>query len=483
MRHPAVVVCAFVIGILVLGLPFLGKIEVPVLLLAAGRFHPLVLHFPIVLIILALALEVAARLKLLPIAGKLQAAILASSAATALIAIVAGYFLFAGGEYSGDLMEQHFWGAAVSGAAVFFTFGLYILSRKMKAADPFYVGLLVLTNISIAFTGHIGGSITHGKNYLTEYAPLLFASEVEESKPVSEMLVYDDMIQPIFQAKCANCHNPLRSKGGLVTTSLAGIARGGNSGLVLIAPGDTAASELFRRVTLPADHDDAMPPLGQSPMTEGEVQVLAHWISSGADASQKASVLQGSPQIGEVVDKLLPDLARYRRKGQIARLRQQKLSEELRVVAQQVNVTIEEDSLEPGFFGLRVKFPPAPFTNDQFRELAPYNDHFSKLSLVSSGISDAGLYHISRMPNVKRLYLQKTDIDGSGFVYLQQLPNLEVLNLSFTKVDDKAAIDLLRFPALKQVYLFGTGTSVQVIEALRKSKPELKILMEEGPYF
>ena len=87
------------------------------------------------------------------------------------------------------------------------------------------------------------------------------------------------------------------------------------------------------------------------------------------------------------------------------------------------------------------------------------------------------------MTNVKKLFLQKTNIDGSGFVYLMQMPSLETLNLSFTKVDDKVALDLLKFPSLKEVYLLGTRCTPQVVEALRKNKPGLKILFEEGPYF
>ena len=125
----------------------------------------------------------------------------------------------------------------------------------------------------------------------------------------------------------------------------------------------------------------------------------------------------------------------------------------------------------------------APFTNDQFRELSPYFEVFSKVSLTSSGIDDAGLYYIGQMTNVRELYLQKTKLDGSGIIFLQNLPNLEILNLSFTKVDDKAALDLLKIPNLRQVYLYRTNTSMQVIEALRKYKPTVRFLLEEGPYY
>jgi Leucine-rich repeat (LRR) protein len=129
-----------------------------------------------------------------------------------------------------------------------------------------------------------------------------------------------------------------------------------------------------------------------------------------------------------------------------------------------------------------MKFPPASLSNGQLRELAPYANVFSKLSLVASGIGDDGLYHIGKMENVRSLFLQKTKLNGSGLVHLRHLENLEVLNLSFTAVDDKAALDLLKIPNLREVYLYRTKVSADVIKALQDYRPTLKILLEEGPY-
>jgi hypothetical protein len=87
------------------------------------------------------------------------------------------------------------------------------------------------------------------------------------------------------------------------------------------------------------------------------------------------------------------------------------------------------------------------------------------------------------MANLKELYLQKTNLNGSGLIYLTRLGQLEVLNLSYTKVDDKAVLELLKIPSLREVYLFQTKASPDVIKALQEYKPTLRILMEEGPYF
>ena len=70
-RRPAVFIAAFVPAVLLLALPLYRPTNVPFLFLFFGRFHPLVLHFPIVLIILALLFEIARHYSLLKLGQNL----------------------------------------------------------------------------------------------------------------------------------------------------------------------------------------------------------------------------------------------------------------------------------------------------------------------------------------------------------------------------------------------------------------------------
>ena len=60
-RRSGLVLALFIIGALLLLLPLFRPQEVPYVFLFIGRLHPLILHFPIVLIILAFLFEVAGR--------------------------------------------------------------------------------------------------------------------------------------------------------------------------------------------------------------------------------------------------------------------------------------------------------------------------------------------------------------------------------------------------------------------------------------
>ena len=485
IRRPALVLTLLIVALLLLALPLYRPTEVPFLFLFVGRLHPLILHFPIVLIILALLFEVAGRFYRLKVGDNTVMILLIAAAISALVSIAAGFFLFASGDYSGSLMEQHFWAGAITGAAIFVTLALFYVHRNTTRYYYLYFGGLLFANGAVGLTSHLGGSITHGEDYLTEHLEFVFHTfDDEEGKDESRMLVYEDMIVPIFEAKCISCHNSRRAKGNLVLGSRDNMLKKGDSGLPSITPGDPLESEVYKRVMLPEGHSDRMPPEGKMPLSGVEIDLLKFWIASGATDTLKASDAAEIDSMAAIVTGLLPELAKYRRRARVREVQRAKLERELQDVAEKLDIVIRPDSLsDEDLFAISMKFPPAPFTTGQFRELSPYFEVFSKASLISSGIDDAGLYYIGQMVNVRELYLQKTGIDGSGIIHLQSLPHLEVLNLSFTKVDDKAVIDLLEFPSLKEVYLYRTNTSMQMIEALRKYKPGVRYLLEEGPYY
>jgi len=84
----------------------------------------------------------------------------------------------------------------------------------------------------------------------------------------------------IFAAKCQQCHGPQRQKGGVQLLPLEMIFSGSEE-YWYVKKGDPGASELMRRITLPADHDDVMPPDGDM-LSAVEIKVIEDWIRSGA---------------------------------------------------------------------------------------------------------------------------------------------------------------------------------------------------------
>ena len=474
----------FLPALLLLALPFYKPGDVPYALLMIGRFHPVILHFPIVLIILAFILELLRRLKVLKTPDVVVTIILIAAAISTVVAIASGFLLYSSGDYSGLLMQQHLWIGIITGVCILTTVAFYFIYHSNARLYPLYAIGLLISNGAVAYTSHLGGSITHGEGYLTEYLPMIGnKGDTVKMKDEKDMLVYEDVIVPVFEAKCVGCHNDSRQKGELSMASFKTILKGGDSGHPGIMAGNADSSEIYRRLILPEDDDDRMPPKGKTPMTEPETDLLKYWINKSADMKMRVADLHRDSATNVMMSYILPELKRYRRKQQIARVKNEQLQRALDTVARQLNITIKKDTTaDDNFYTVTMKFPPARFTNEQFRELAPFGEVFTKMSLVSSGIEDDGLYHLGQMSNVNELYLQKTNLNGTGLIYLRNLKQLEILNVSYTKIDDKAALELLNIPNLREVYLFQTKVSPDVIKALQEYKPGLKILMEEGPY-
>lgn len=483
-KRISLAILLFLPAVLVLALPYYKPGDVPLAILLIGRFHPVILHFPIVLIILALIMEVLRRVKILK-TDFVQSVILVSSAISAIVAVASGFLLYASGDYSGLLLQQHLWIGVITGSVILITVAFFYLYKNNVRWYAFYVVALLISNGAVAYTSHLGGSLTHGEDYLTEYLPLISGrSDNLPDKSESEMTVYQDVIVPVFEAKCLSCHNENKSKGELSMTSFEKMVKGGETGNAGIVAGNAEKSEIYARVILPEDHEDRMPPKGKTPLTDAETLLLRFWIQTNAATDLRVETIRKDSVMNDVLDNVLPELKRYHRKRQIAAVRDERLKRSLDTLAKQLNISIVRDSAEEEtLYAVAMKFPPAPFTNAQFRELAPFAGVFSRLSLVSSGIQDDGLYHIGHMKNVKALFLQKTRLDGSGLIHLRNLEKLEVLNLSFTGVEDKFALELLNIPNLREVYLYRTKTSPEVIRAMQEYRPGLKILMEEGPYF
>ncbi|MBT7924538.1 MAG: hypothetical protein HN627_09775, partial [Opitutae bacterium] len=73
--------------------------------------------------------------------------------------------------------------------------------------------------------------------------------------------VFDDVIRPVLAAKCYDCHGQSKDKGKLRLHTVKDLLKGGKgSGAKIIVKGKLDDSELYYRISLPADDDDVMPP-------------------------------------------------------------------------------------------------------------------------------------------------------------------------------------------------------------------------------
>lgn len=150
-----------------------------------GRFHIVVLHLPIG-ILLALALIEVVALFLKP--GRMDPAILlllVLGSASAIISAALGLALAADGGYDETLLALHKWlGIAV---AVLATIALWMRVGSIRAEKTArwtwaYRVTFAACLVCLVLGSHYGGSLTHGPTYLTDYAP--WQAEEEDAQPL-----------------------------------------------------------------------------------------------------------------------------------------------------------------------------------------------------------------------------------------------------------------------------------------------------------
>ncbi len=257
-----------------------------------GRFHTLLVHLPIgvlLLVVLGELLSFVPRLR-----SRIDPAldlILPLLVVSAFAAFFLGLLLARGGGFPRGLIAEHrnltLIGIVLSAGA----WALWSQSAARPGLRAAYRGVLAAALGFITLGAHHGGTMTRGEGYLTKHAPA-FVRELlgekkppkpsdEQPEPSEEPLVFEHVVLPVLKARCLECHGPEQVKGGLRVDDLASLLKGGESGPAVVA-GSVDKSPLVTRVMLPLEHDDHMPPADKPQLSADELELLKFWIERGA---------------------------------------------------------------------------------------------------------------------------------------------------------------------------------------------------------
>lgn len=250
-------------------------------MLFLGRYHFVVLHFPIALLVVACLLEFARLFRHREWVDRSSLVFLRLGAGTAVVTAILGWLLAANGNYDESTMTAHRWlGVAAAVAAVS---AAILRSIPHPIAFRAYLTALLATVCTVSSAGHFGGSLTHGEGFLTQYLPQYRAALSGQATEVQTAGVYGSRIQPILESSCYPCHNDKKAKGKYRLDLREVAFKGGSSGETAIVPGEAMKSELVRRLLLPHEHEDAMPPDDKPALKPEDILAIVHWINEGAD--------------------------------------------------------------------------------------------------------------------------------------------------------------------------------------------------------
>jgi len=444
-----------------------------------GRLHPLIVHLPIGFILLGLLLKWYDHKRLEY--QKVIPLIFLWGGISAVLACITGYMQYLGEGYAFDTVKWHLWSGI---ATALFSFLIYAKLKGMKAVDFLAktpaVLLPILFLILISFTGHQGGTITHGENYLVEPLPNSVKSamgiETFEAKEIAltddnweEALLYEDVIKPILNNNCVSCHNPKKTKGELLLHSEEGILKGGENGEVLLAK-NAKESDLFARMILPMDNDDHMPPEGKTQPSKEEIKLVGAWIDAGHPFKGNIK------EIGLAKDLLQSFFPKKQDNGH-PDITIEEAAQDSILSIEKTGVHVDRISKSSNFLSVSC-INKNDFSDTDFETLLPIKMQIAKLDLGGTKITDAIFKKLAQLPNLTILKLDNTSISGENIELLSSLAHLKSLNVTSTNFGAPQLQKLSDFASLQKVYVFQTKMDASGPKTLNDNK----ITIDYGNY-
>jgi uncharacterized membrane protein len=423
-----------------------------------GHFHPLLVHLPIGILLLAILFELLPSWKSYRSLKRSIATILSVGAFTAILSCITGYLLSRSGDYETGIVGWHQWMGII---LTIYSLG-YVWMRTRKEYKEYRKAFAFVLLILLMVTGHLGGSLTHGEGYLT--AGLTTPSDVDLTKVNLEQAhYYDDLVKPILEERCYSCHGSSKQKGKLRLDAPEHILKGGKDGKVMVA-GKADESDMINRMLLPSDDEDHMPPKEKPQPSAREIEILKLWIAAGADFNK--SVVESN---------------------QLAALQKIISSEVTKSPAdipeknvEAADATVMRSLIKLGTVILPVangsNFLSANLINvtsldSAITFLSQLNEQVVWLKIGGQPLTDNQLARLSALKNITRLSLDGTQITDEGLPNLKSMNALIYLNLNNTKVTATGISNLASLKQLQSVYLYGTSIKPDQIETIKKQLP------------
>ena len=438
----------------------------------AGRMHPLLVHLPIGILITGLMLQwfsrngknASLRPALLPI--------YLAGCIAAMLSCISGYILSLNEDYDTSLLQTHQWmGISVAIVSIM----LFLGFRGLRWFTPYKNGIAFLLFGGIIYTSHLGGTLTHGSNFLiqsntadktsTSFTPL---------KDAQKAVVFTDIIQPILQVKCYSCHGPQKQKGKLRLDSKEAILKGGKDGKVITAV-NKGVPELLKRILLPPDDDDHMPPKEKGQLSEMQKDLIKWWLNEGADFTAQSYQLHQSDTIKKALVFLETAPAE---RGIVSEQR-----ESVDVV--EASKTIVDSLRNSGVLVLQLSKKSNALSVSMLNvtrlsdtiwfQLTRCREQIFLLDASGPLTTSSALISISGMINLRKLNLANTSINDEALKQLGGLQELFSLNLTGTKITEEGLISLKKMKKLKWLYVSGSAVNLKTFHNWKLQLPNVSI--------
>lgn len=437
-----------------------------------GHLHPILVHFPIGILVIACVMIWVQAIRKTETQSSISALLLLGAIA-AIMASISGFLLSNSGDYEkGDVLAHQWWGIGTTVCAII----LYFFQAYQKIIS------LVLF-VALAITGHFGGELTYGSNYLfaskkktipTQELSISVADTTQQKVEVDtsvEVLSavknspFQQEVLPILKSHCFQCHSSKKQKGKLRLDTEDFIRKGGKEGLILHA-GNPLKSHLYSYLILPEDDDLHMPPEGKKQLNSSQIAIIKRWIEIGAPFGETAE----SESLHATVKSLHAMTLSLT-------LSVEPANEEALQEAKNQGISISPYPSSNG--GLSLNFVNIKRLDSKvWQATRALQKQVLQIKLTKR--QDIQVEELLNFKNLQQLNLEQSNIHDVDLENLRQLPHLTQLNIYGTAISDQGIKALVAMKALKVLYIWQSKLSQEGLQALKKARPDVTIV--EGKF-
>ena len=405
-----------------------------------GNFHPVVLHLPIGAFLFTFLLFISQKYLKSNFDPAVRMGLLFSFI-TSIITSIFGYILHLNGDYDSVLVDRHMWLAIAT--TILIGFVLYL--HKRQKPYNHVLSSFVFATVLLTITGHNGGSLTHGKDYLK-----LPDFEKEISIVSYDSIhVFNQVISPILDSKCVKCHNTGKSKGNLMLSSIDKILLGGEKGQI-IKSNSSVDSRLYTYLNLPIDDEMHMPPDGNSQLNDNEKELIKLWIDEGSDFYNFRKI--SDDNFSKEILSFLPK--------EIASVDPPNRNDLIKLIENEFR--IERISTENNF--IDIKYQGKSFKQSYLRLLSKVSDNIKRLDLSFVDLSSIDISRLDNFDNLTYLNLNNTKLTTKKLKKLDL--DIQTLILSNNNFDVSIFDKFISNPTNERVFAYNTISDLDLAKEI-----------------
>lgn len=244
-----------------------------------GRFHILVLHFPVTLLLLAPLLSLYSHFRKDNSLAMFTKAVWWLASITTFTTVSMGMLLAANEGFELQEVQSHMLGGITVALLAFVITAVISHFNHKPWSKPAYIGGSSVLVALLFITAHAGGNLVHGEEYLVRFAPEFVQDYLIEEAPKelvgADDKYYNETIEPLLDSYCFSCHGADTQKGGIQLNNLSPDFVKGHD-----APNWHAALDMI--------NTGEMPPKKKKQFTDEERRILVDWLTDGILIAKEA---------------------------------------------------------------------------------------------------------------------------------------------------------------------------------------------------